>query len=251
MKQLIFILLLLSMLFQCTNTSMIEEGKLSISPGACFPEVSDKYVYPVTPGMKEWQTSDDVYKLVQLPVKVLKTISTPGLIDALVNSPLFTGSYLLSSSSSPVDTWNRHYERFNCAKELFQRKDAGNALVSYYNLVCFHCFELSADSSEIKEQIMGLEFLFTKQEILDKITHNKKQESLTALIKNYEQKPDEIYRVFPMAWIMYGDKYVKMEEYYQGKAELLQTILNGYVSPSDDQIDLIISFAKSFINDKN
>jgi len=251
MKTSNLILLILLLLCQCTNDSkIIEEGKLSMSPNTCFPAISDKYIYPVTPGMEEWQTSDDVYQLVQLPDSILRSISTLGLIDALVNSPLFAGSYLLSNSSSPVDTWHRHYERFNCANELFQRKDAGDTLVDYYKLICFDCLKSSNRPSDVKERIMGLEFLFTKQEILDNIEHIKKQELITSFLEKYKQMPDDKYRIIPMVWIMHADKYSPLEEYFTGKEDLLQTILLAYVYPSDNQMDMIISFAKSFINEK-
>jgi hypothetical protein len=252
MKANSFIILILLSFCQCKNDSMIEFGRLSVSKDTCLPKVSETYNYPITPGMEEWQKSDDVYKLVQLPAEVLKSISTSGLIDALVNSPLFAGAYLLSSSSSPVDTWQRHYERFNCAEELFQRKDAGDALIAYYNLVCFDCFKLpSVNVLKIKEQIMGLEFLFTKQAILDKITHIKRQELVSLFLTNYNQMPDDTYRVFPIIWILHADKYSPMMDYYQDKAELFQSILSGYISPTNDQINLIISFAERFINDKS
>jgi len=254
MKKFIFLtvkfIIFLLLFCQCTNDSMVEGGRLSTLPGACFPEVSDKYIYPVTPGMEEWQKSDDIYSLVQLPDGVLKSISTFGLIDALVNSPLFAGFYFLSNSSSPVETWQSHYARFNCAKELFQRKDAGNALVTYYSSVCFDCLESSAKPLEVKEQIMGLEFLFTKQEILDNIPHIKKQVLIANFLRKYEQMPDAIYRVFPMVWIMNADRYRPLVDYYQDKAEYLQILLNGFI-PDYNQVDIIISFAKSFINDKS
>jgi hypothetical protein len=81
------------------------------------------------------------------------------------------------SSSSPVTTWHRHYDRFNSATELFSRKDAGDELIKYYKAVCFDCLN-SNDDKHFKyfmsESIFGLEFLFTKQEILDKISHQQK-----------------------------------------------------------------------------
>ena len=54
---------------------------------SCFPDVKDKYTYPIVPEMIEWQTAastDVIIEFCQLPEEVLKTISTPGLIDALI-----------------------------------------------------------------------------------------------------------------------------------------------------------------------
>jgi hypothetical protein len=250
-----WVFLILLLFCRCADSELPGEGTLFVSPGACFPEVSDKYTYPVLPGSDEWQPADDVFTLVQLPDDVLKTISTLGLIDALVNAPLFSGFASLSSTSSPVETWHRHYDRFNSARELFRRKDAGDALVVYYKSVCFDCLEsFSGEERDRKrnrmlETISGLSLLFTKQEILDQIGHQKKRELVTDFLFKLKQMPDMRHTVFiPMAWVMLHDEYAPIVNYYRNNTELYeQYIAWGYVY-SEEQADLIISFAKNFIN---
>ena len=250
-----FILLLL-VFCRCANdmSSGENEYNLTISPGACFPEVSDKYVYPIVPGMVEWQydynTENPIDKFCQLPDKVLKSISTPGLIDALIHAPLFDGFYHLSNNASALK-WHEHYQNFNSAKELFQRQDAGMALVAYYKLVCYDCLvnKLVGIYGEY-ERMMGLEILFTVQEILDKMGHNKKKEAVTALLSNYEQY-DYWLSLIPIAHIMLADKYAPIEKYSQDHTEEFQCTLEGYDYPSNpNQWDIIVSYAKDFINDK-
>jgi hypothetical protein len=252
------VILLLFFLCQCTNDALYyEEGTLHITSGVCFPETEDKYVYPVTPGMEEWQTAGDmeaVFKLIQLPDSVLSSISTLGLIDALVQAPLFSGFYLLSSSSVAIDTWHRHYERFNSATELFRRDNAGKALIKYYQAISFDCIESSASdenfrSLDVYERIFGLEFLFTKQEILSKIGHQDKQTLVEALLSKYEQKPERWMTIFLMTYVMLDDKYPPMVEYQQDNIELYNQSI-GVGSVSTEQSDLILSFANSFINKK-
>jgi len=250
----IIVIILLFLFGRCANDSMIEDKSkvtLTVSSGACFPEVSDKYVYPIVPGMIEWQTAkstDEIYEFCQLPDSILKSISTPGLIDALIHAPMFTGFYLLSSNSSALK-WHGHYGQFNSAKELFQRKDAGDALTTYYKLVSFDCITPPFGASGDCERIMGLECLFTKQEILDKIEHTKRKEAVAALLTNYEQYPDNVNIIFPMAYIMFTDKYAPIMEYYQNHTEKFQYILTGHCY-SLDQIDIIVSFAQSFTKNK-
>ena len=123
-----WILLLVLIFCRCVHNSLIvveevTDNNLTISVYACFPDVNDKYIYPIVPGMKEWQqleSTDDAYKLCQLPDEVLKTISTIGLIDALIHAPMFTGFSMLSGNASALK-WYGHYEQFNSAKELFQQ----------------------------------------------------------------------------------------------------------------------------------
>jgi len=244
-----WIILLLLVFFQCTSGIIIDnEYDLSISPGNCFPETSDKYVYPIVPGMIEWQTanSDELLKFCQLPDDILKSISTPGLIDALIQAPLFTGFYLLSSNASALK-WHGHYELFNSAKELFLRKDAGSALVAYYKFVCFNCIDQPFGAYGDYERIAGLECLFTKQQILDSMEHIKKKEAVAALLANYKKCPDNVNSIFPMAHIMFADKYDPIVKYSSDHAEEFQYILDGYFYSLDKQVDLIVSFAKKFV----
>jgi len=241
------------------------ESELIISPpsaGVCFPEVCDKYVYPIVPGMKEW---DELRYLdfCQLPDKVLKSISTHGLIDALIHTPRFGTFYYFSSSSSPTDRWHGIYSELNSATELFQRKDAANALLEYYKLACFDCIETLVGKESwmaghyavhINLRMMGLAFLFTKQEIVDKMDHAQKKETIAAILMHYGQWPDGItgmidakHYATPMAYIMYADEYGPIVEYARDNDEMFQWLLWGeYLS---DQEDAIISFAKNFINE--
>ena len=252
MKKNKLIILFLLVFCQCANDQKtVDENEfgLTISSGECFPEVSDQYVYPVIPGMEEWQqleSIDDAYKLVQLPDEVLKSISTPGLIDALIHAPLFTGFYLFSSNASALK-WHEHYTNFNSSRELFQRKDAGDALVAYYKLARFDCIDLPVGVYGEYEKMMGLEILFTIQEIVDQIAHTKKKEAVAALLEKRKQHPEYSNGIFPMAYLMLADKYDPIVKYSLNHAEEFQSILDGYFYSFPEQADLIVSFAKSFI----
>lgn len=261
---LLALLVSISCEFKEENRNLISSDGSQITTrgsGTCFPEVVDKYVYPVVPGMEEWNQAiypDSPIKFCQLPAGVLKSISTPGLIDALIHAPLFESFYMLSSNTSALK-WHQQYELFNSAGELFKRQDAGNALVAYYKLVCLdsECIRLSFTKSEtskpfdlfeleIHHRMLGLECLFTKQEVLERMDHGKKKEAIAALLANYNDYSENVNSIFPMAFIMYADKYAPMLEYARNHTEWFQAILNGYLYSVDDQVNLIISFAKDF-----
>ncbi|MDR1646305.1 MAG: hypothetical protein LBS05_10920 [Tannerellaceae bacterium] len=250
-------ILLLLLLCRCANDSAscsYREGTLHATDGLCFPKVEDAYTYPVAPGMEEWQTSGDVFELVQLPGHVLNTISTLGLIDALVQSPLFAG-YYQPSGSTPIATWHRHYGRFNCATELFRRDDAGKALITYYRSIRMNCIESSAAEENpgqlgAYERVFGLEFLFTRQEILNKIGHVDKQALVDALLATYERQPERWMKLIPMSFIMMNDQYPPMEKYYLENIDLYErSIAFGYIV-SIKQSDQILSLANRFITKK-
>ena len=276
----LILLLLALVICGCTKEKKEKEPEINWEPceyeftisspsaGACFPEVCDKYVYPIVPGMKEWinldPSEDPTKKFCQLPDKVLQSISTQGLIDALIHAPMF-GTFYYFSSSSPTYRWYGIYSELNSATELFQRKDAANALLEYYKLACFDCIETLAGKEpwmtghyavHINLRMMGLAFLFTKQEILDKMDHTQKKEAVIALLINYDQcKTPEMSEsvnaslyVAPIAHIMYADEYDPIVEYARDNGGKFQTILNGHVNFTDQE-DVIISFAKKIINE--
>lgn len=249
------------------------ESELIISPpsaGACFPEVCDKYVYPIVPGMKEWinldPSEDPAKKFCQLPDKVLQSISTPGLIDALIYAPMFGAMYHLYNIKSTYARWHAEYNQFNSGRELFQRKDAAVALIEYHKLLCYDCFDsligkepsISNDlyKYRVLMRIMGFEYLFTKQEILDKMDHAQKKETVATILTNREQRSADgltdfelssngLYYITIITHIMYADEYGPIVEYARDNDEIFQSLLQGDVY--SDQEDTIISFAKNFI----
>jgi len=218
--------------------------------GDCFPVVGDKYNYPIVPGMIEWQTAnstDEIMKFQQLPEDVLVSISTTGLVDALLFAPTFTSFYHLSNDATALK-WHKQYELFNSAIELFKRKNAGDALVAYYKLVSFDCCD-PIIVNETYMRIVGLECLFTKNDILDNMTHELKKEAIAALLANYEIRQDDSQNsIFPMTYILYADKFEPLVKYANENEKEFQCLYNGYFDDIEEQVDLIISFAKNFIN---
>lgn len=218
----------------------------------CSPEVNDRYVYPIMPATPEWQQLPKgeffmaaAYEACQLPDDVLKSISTQGLVDALAHAPLFSTAGI--TSISIITAWQTHFNRFNSGLELFQREDAGDAIVDYYKLMNWNCV---ANLPWYLRQIfsmIGVEMLFTKQEILDTMGHDKKQEAVAAIMANYEQY-NYGYSLFPIVYIMYADEYEPIVQYSQNNPENFNYLLRGVMNY---QQDLVVSYAKSYINDKN
>ena len=281
MKKNKWLILFLFIFFGCTSgineydaNEFLNFGITIPSEGDCFPQVKDKYIYPIVPGTKEWKrlkSHDDAIKVCQLPAKKLKSISTSGLIDALIHAPLFTSLDGISNYYSEL-IWRSIYGYFNSGIELFNRKDAGEALVAYYKLTSLVCvvdnndallreydeFSAKGIKKEFTEQdakiiddfkrLQGLECLFTVTEILDKLSHEKKKEAVAVLLANFSLRPDFTYSIFPIAYLMLADKYEPVVEHFTNNVEF-QHIINGYLIVY--QIDVLISFANDFINVKN
>ncbi len=155
------------------------------------------------------------------------------------------------SSSTPVDTWHRLYARLNGVQELLNRDDAGEALAAYYKAIDFGCINSKQELLATEfERLLGIEFLFTKQEILNKISHREKQELVKALLSNYNKKTERASVIVPIAWIMFYDNYQPMMTYYTNNAtQYEQSILVGYVF-SKEQSKSIIFIANDYIKTK-
>lgn len=256
-----WMILLLLVFCRCANEGLdnkpiqYDEGT-TLSRGEYFPIVSDRYEYLV-PGTEEWnqlvKTGDVVVTVSQLPDDVLKSISTPGLIDALVHAPLFLYTGIPIGAVDPTEYyWHSYYEDLNSAGELFQRKDAGEALVAYYKLVNFDGISKSTRNYyEDYARLVGLEGLFTKQEVLATMNHEKKKEAVGFILKiynfkNYHRK----FRTSLMFFIMLADQYEPIVQYAQEHLDFA-LINEGFFRSSDpNAMDIIVSCAENFINDK-
>jgi len=225
----------------------LEEGckyELTMIPGSCFPEVCDKYVYHL-PSVEELAEANRILpegsianlrvdggtlKFSQLPDTILKIISTPGLIDALIHAPLFVTISNNLTNLTTLQWWPFVYYSLNSGRELLQRKDAADALVAYYQLVCLDCFKtligvepwvqskISFYELYLSRRIDGLECLFTKQEILTQMGHEQKQEAVAALLINVyrESFSDGIQPgIFPIVYLLLSAEYEPIVKYAQ------------------------------------
>lgn len=123
---------------------IISTGKMFIKEGDCFPEVSDKFVYPVAYGTEEWNSIKWNRGLMtiasQLPDEVLKSISTLGLIRSFLDAPNSFYEIYYWSSNSQIGTAHRYFRlNFNSLRELLTRNDAAKSLMLFHAAVSYDC----------------------------------------------------------------------------------------------------------------
>ena len=96
---------------------------------------SDAYQFPMRPGTPAWsalKTHGEMLAATQVPLSVLKEMSTEGLVETCLDYPLLFEIYLYSA---PQDGFEKVSARFNGLQELLLRSDAGAQLVQRYKRV--------------------------------------------------------------------------------------------------------------------
>jgi len=251
-------LLGLLLLCQCTNQenednsqdNSINIGELIIVPGTCIPDVADKYVYPIVPGTEKWNnlgSEEEAIKACQLPDNVLKKISTLGLIRSFLDVPITFGFYHLYSVSCPISRINGIYSYNNSVKELLNRKDSGEALLLFFDALCFDCLETMDVTRRMyfSIQLAALEVFFAQQEILNQLDHENRQKVVAMLLTMYEQMQIINFdgfmdhaSIYVIARVMYLSNYKPIIDLFGSKDKLCY---------SSERVENIILYAKNFI----
>lgn len=264
----------------------IPTEELIITEGSCFPDVADKYVYPIKYKSDEWYQllrDGEILKACQLPDNVLKSISTLGLIRSFIDVPNSFRQQHLYSNRMPYIPLGEIYS-YNSSKELLTRKDAVKSLIAYYAVItldcqkfsedcwksyedcyelicgsiesdCFEllgdCFKILNDCDEQREfpyQLYALEWLFATPEIVGSMNHEDKVEVVKLLLDRNNQWINMGYYV--NTGINPGILYVMGWIMYDDMIPYFdQKSLDSikYVTYTESLIDDVFAFAESFI----
>lgn len=152
---------------------------------------NDAYDFPVKPGMEEWKAftnPDEKVIACQIPESLLGKMSTAGLVETVINYPLYWD--MLGSNSGLQQGFNAVAVRFNGLQELLKRKDAGAELLTRYSGMNPIGFRDSTDE-EIGEhlfQCYSVEILFAQAAIRANLTEAQRQMLQKELLAKYELK---------------------------------------------------------------
>jgi hypothetical protein len=218
----------------------------------CLPPV-DSYAYPV---LTESMEIDDVFVKMEIPPKILKKLSTYELIQSILNHPLLTLD-IVAGSNFRITNVRSIFSRMDCVRELERRPDC-DMLVSFYREIDCPCVcngLQDGDKTGILSKLSYFELLFTKPEISDRFTCEKKRELVTELLSKYEQKSachglmDGYllgFTISAMAWTMYMDEYAPVLELYENDLSFKESFYTGDYSL--ENTTGILSIAHNFIN---
>lgn len=153
---------------------------------------NDEYIYPISPWTtpeiwKTYTTHDEKFEALQIPVDILSSISTEGLVETCINYPLYAEFIFFDSLYNGIISLENN---FNGLKELYQRKDATMELVQFYLDINMNNLYNNHDFPQF--QLSYLEFVLANHAIVDLMTSNERIILMRAVLNNtYERDAEE------------------------------------------------------------
>ncbi|MEA3306790.1 MAG: hypothetical protein U9Q34_03295, partial [Elusimicrobiota bacterium] len=182
------------------NSSMRNLESIKLEMDVPLEVALDVYDFPVKTGTEEWKAfknHKEMLKACQIPDTVLQKISTKGLLETVLNYPLFWDIFAYSGNFQ--QKFEKMSAKFNGIQELFKRKDIGTELLKKYRYMNPAGFEKDSSDEEIGEYL----FNFYEVEIL--LAQNDFRANLT-----------EAQLVELKKEILAKDEIKKQIEYYDG-----------------------------------
>ncbi|MFC4875089.1 hypothetical protein [Negadavirga shengliensis] len=155
------------------------------------PRAADAYVYPIVPGMPEWEnllTWEERLETCQIPADLLESMSTAGLIDSWREFPLTLDLFLDNEFQFGMEF---HIQNFSGLQELSRRNDAGTELMARYQLMkpaCVTTYEDEMMLSSFTLDYVPIELLLAQDIILDKLSPAQKKTLLSEALSKYRKR---------------------------------------------------------------
>jgi hypothetical protein len=164
-------------------------------------EIIDVYDFPVKPGSQEWAaftSHDEMSKICQIPEALLSKMSTKGLVETVLNYPLYGDMLAYNSIQKGFDAV---VSGFNGLQELLKREDAGTMLLAKYHALNPAAIDKSwslEQQGKLAMDFMYIEMLLSQDAILANLTEVELRDLLAeAMVKaQAKQQYAEIYGQF-------------------------------------------------------
>lgn len=194
MRKRILNILLLIILFSCSK-DVLNEPNVEIIQGHCIPFfISDTYNYPTLPGTVEWKELSSLAEKVevcQIPERKLKTISTEGLLETLLNYPLILDYIFFDNMQNG---FNRIKTENNGFSELYNRKNIFEVITERYEFMSLDCEGnlyppfIYGEAAPIQIALETFEFFIFQDEFLNDLNENRKYQIFELVLKKHENK---------------------------------------------------------------
>jgi hypothetical protein len=164
---------------------------------------NDAYNFPLKPRTEEWiqawtnlDSHAEMLKMCQIPEDIVRTMSTAGLVETVLNFPFSVDWW---SYSSPQEGINTVATQFNGLPELFAREDAGIQLLAKYQSVNIFTIDKTwaiARQTEQRFGIANVEILLGHDSVLSRLTSVQKEYLISTARERYQLKQQYNYGKF-------------------------------------------------------
>jgi len=153
------------------------------------PEASDRYIFPVRPGMPEWAeftSGQEKIDALQVPEDELKNMSSYGLVETCLDYPLLAAMMAFDTIQYGVE---RQMENFNGFHELVTREDAAQIMLARFKQMNSGCIP---QGDEIIRGGYTLTFIYTgmvqaQYVFIEQLSSGERGELLDEAVKKYNQ----------------------------------------------------------------
>lgn len=197
MKRRILNVIFLILICSCSR------DEIEIQQGECIPfYFSDTYHYPILPGTDEWKELSSLAEKVevcQIPKNKLKTISTEGLLETLLNYPLILDYIFFENMQNG---FNRIKTENNGFSELYSRKNIFKIITERYELMSLDCEEnlyppfISGSAAPIEVALPTFEFFISQDEFLNNLNENQQYQVFELVLEKHENKNNHDFSEF-------------------------------------------------------
>jgi len=225
--------------------------------------IVDAYDYPIKPGTPEWrllESSQEMIDACQISFDVLGNISTEGLIETVLNYPLY-GDIFLSDVNDQTG-FNAVSENFNGISALLQRKDASTKLLERYRQMHPSCKEnnwpsLVEPGGSSEFSFSFIEILIAQYSILNQLIPNNEYKTvMQEILEKDKQKTKYNYShtgkeqsVLILGRLMYLLNYTPFIEEYNSN-HYIKIFIDGASDFKTGTLDIVNEYAIEFLNQK-
>ena len=227
-----------------------------------IPNCKDAYDYPIKPGSEGWKqlkTREEMVAVCQIPDDILNNMSTEGLIESVLNNPLYGSIFL---ANVPQQCFNSFYDDFSSVQVLMQRSDLAEKLLDRYYQMNPSCEDnnwpsLNGAGSGNDRAFSMIELLIAQNAVLEQIIDNQEtksflQQVLTIydgkIINNYSMV-GFIYSMLICGRMMYLSEYAPFVEEYNNNDYIRGFVGGANSSCSKEVLDIINNYTNNFLEE--
>lgn len=153
------------------------------------------YIFPLKPGMGNWETlksGKEMADTCNIPDSTLDLLTTEALVKTCLSYPLLNEVFYANNLQEGIERLTKY---FNGLPALFKRKDAGNELFKIYKNS--NVKKLDETLTEEKQglftfQFLYIELLLSQPEILSNLNSMERIEIAKDALLKYENKKEKI-----------------------------------------------------------